>query len=171
MGNVFAWIVDRLRWLFLGGAIVGVVLAYGGWTDAARIRDLETNGVEATAAIEGATRTKRRRGGESYALKLKWRDAKGALVTADRVPVSNEFARRIIRDDKIMLDRVRIKYLRDATIDSVPIVLDDAARQEENDAFMLKTGMALAGGGALGFVLMFLLSGRRRRDAASPQAH
>jgi hypothetical protein len=171
MTSVYAWIIDRLRWLCLGAAIIGVVLAYGGWSDASRIRDLEANGLEATAAIESATRTKRRRGGESYALKLTWRDAQGTVRTAERVTVSNEFARRMIRDDKIVLDRVRIKYLRDSTIDSEPIVLDDAGRQEEKDEFMLTVGLAMAGGGAVGFLLMFLLSGRRRRGDASPQAH
>jgi hypothetical protein len=164
MNRILAWIVDRLRWLFLIVTGIGVVLVYLGWTDAARIRDLQANGVVATATIEGATRTKRRRGGESYTLKLSWRDAKGTLQTSDRVSVSNAFALRIIRDGKIMLNQVRIKYLAD--IDSEPLVIDDASRQAETDDFMLTIGAYLTGGGAVGALLFFLLA-RRRRDAVA----
>jgi hypothetical protein len=165
MNRIFAWIVDRLRWLFLIATGIGVVLIYMGWTDGARIRDLHANGVETTAAVNGATRTKGRRSGESFTLKLSWRDAKGAVLTSDRVPVSNDFARRIIRDGRVTLDRVRIKYLADA-IDTQPLVLDDAARQAETDDFMLTMGLSLAGGGAVCSLLMFLLA-RRRRDAVA----
>src|SRR5262245_51553810 len=125
--RIFAWIVGRLRWLCLGATGLGVVLVYMGWTDSARIRDLQANGVEATAVIDSATRVKRRRGGESHALKLVWRDAKGVVQTADNVSVSSGFAHRIIRNDKIVVGSVRIKYLPEATIDSKPLVLDDAA--------------------------------------------
>jgi hypothetical protein len=165
MNRILGWIVDRLRWLFLIATGIGVVLVYMGWSDGSRIRDLQANGIEATAIIDGATRTKGRRSGESFTLKLSWRDAKGALLTSDRVPVSNEFARRIIRNDKVVLDRVRIKYLADG-IDAPPLVLDDAARQAERDDFMLTLGLGLAGGGAVCSLLMFLLA-RRRRDAVA----
>jgi hypothetical protein len=168
MDRIFAWIVDRLRWLCLGATGLGIVLVYLGWTDAARIRDLQANGVEATATIESATRTKRRRSGESYALKLVWRDAKGVVQTADSVSVSLAFAHRIIRNDKIVVDALRIKYLPEAT-DVEPLVLDDAAGQADKDDFMLTAGIGLAGVGGVGSLLFFLLP-RRRRAAASPQA-
>ncbi len=169
MNRILAWIVDRLRWLFLIATGIGVVLVYMGWTDGARVRDLQANGVEATATINGATRTKGRRSGESYSLKLSWRDAKGALLTSDRVSVSSAFARKIIRDDRVILDRVRIKYLADG-IDSPPLVLDDAARQAETDDFMLTMGLGLAGGGAVCSLLTFLLTRRRRNAVASAPA-
>jgi hypothetical protein len=63
---------------------------------------------------------------------------------------------------------VRIRYLPEATIDSVPLVLDDAAEQASTDDFMLMAGMGLAGGGAVGSLLLFLLP-RRRRAPAAPQ--
>ena len=65
-----------------------------------------------------------------------------------------------------MRDDVRIKYLPDATIDSVPIVLEDAARQEEQYESMMKFGFGLAGVGAVGSGLFFLLGRRRNRVAA-----
>jgi hypothetical protein len=167
MNRILVWLVDRLRWLFLIAAGIGVVLVYMGYTDGARIRDLQANGLEVTANVEGATRTKGRRSGESFTLKLSWRDAKGAVLTSDRVPVSNAFAHRIIRGDRIMLNSVRIKYLPDGS-DTAPLVLDDADRQAENDDFMLKLGLGLTGGGGVLSLLMFLLTRRRREVVPAP---
>lgn len=169
MGRFFAWIVDRVRWLLLAAAGIGALFVYLGWSDAARIRDIETNGIEAVARIDGATRSKGRRSGESYSLKLAWRDNKGGIQTHEKVKISSTFAQQIIRNDKIVRDVVRIKYLPDATIDSVPIVLEDAARQEDQDAFMMNLGFGLAGGGLVGSGLFFLI-GRRRRSVAAPQS-
>jgi hypothetical protein len=170
MGRFFAWIVDRLRWLMVGAALVGAGFIYLGWSDAARIRDVEVNGIETVANVEGATRTKRRRGGETYSLKLAWRDNRGGVQTHDRVTISSAFARQIIVDDRISRATVRIKYLPEATIDSVPIVLEDAARQEEQDAFMMQLGLGLAGVGVVGSGLFFLVGRRRRDEPMSPQA-
>jgi hypothetical protein len=166
MARFFGWIVERLRWLLLAAAAGGAVMVYIGWSDAQRIRDVETNGIETVARIDGATRTKGRRSGESYSLKLAWRDNKGGIQTHETVKVSNTFALQIIRNDRVVRDAVRIKYLPDATIDSVPIVLEDAARQEEQDESMMKFGFGLAGVGAVGSGLFFLLGRRRNRVAA-----
>lgn len=166
MAGFLAWIVDRVRWLLLAAIGVGALFVYWGWSDTTRIRDIEANGVEAVAAIEGATRSKRRRSGsESFALKLVWRDAKGAVRTHDGVTISNTFARQIIVNDKIVRDSVRIKYVPGADADSMPmpIVLDDANRQQSEDDFMIWMGAGIAGAGALGSGLMFLF-GRRRRS-------
>jgi hypothetical protein len=171
MARLFAWVVDRLRWLALAAAVFGAVLVYFGWSDAARIRDVEANGIETVAGIEGATRTKGRRSGETYSLKLVWRDSKGAVQTHDKVTISSTFARQIIVNDRIVRQAVRIKYLPDATIDSVPIVLEDAARQEEQDQFMVTLGLGLAGFGVVGSGLFFLIGRRRHSDPAGPAAH
>jgi hypothetical protein len=164
MDRIFAWIVDRLRWLLLGATGLGLVLAYMGWSDSSRIHDIQTNGVEATARVEGATRVQRRRGGESYSLKITWQDAKGATRSADKVTVSSTYARRHISGNTITLDTVRIKYLPDDA-ETKPIVLDDVGRQEDSDEFMLTLGIGLAGGGAVGSLLMFLFTRRRRSEA------
>jgi hypothetical protein len=167
INRILAWLIDRLRWLFLIAAGVGVVLAYMGYTDGARIRDLQANGVEATANVEGATRTKGRRSGESFTLKLSWRDANGTVLTSDRVPVSNTFAHRVIRGDRIMLNSVRIKYLPDGS-DIPPLVLEDAGRQADDDDLMFKVGLGLTGGGGVLALLMFLLARRRQEAAPAP---
>lgn len=170
MARFMAWIVDRLRWLLLGAVGLGAVLVYFGWSDAARIREVEANGIETVANIEGATRRKGRRSGESYSLKLIWRDNKGAVQTHDKVNISSTFARQIIADDRIVRQSVRIKYLPEATIDSVPLVLEDAGRQEDQDTFLMQLGFGLAGVGAVGSGLFFLVGRRRRDEPVSPQA-
>jgi hypothetical protein len=167
MAGILAWIVDRLRWALAGAVAVGLLMVYWAWTDATRIRDVEANGIEGVAVIEGATRAKRRRGGETYALKLAWRDTNGEVQRAEKVTVSNTFARQIISGDRIVRDSVRIKYPREATIDSIPIVLEDVARQEETDDFLMKFGLGISALGAVGSGLFFLM-GRRRRDANAP---
>jgi hypothetical protein len=167
MGRIAAWLVDRLRWALLAAVGVGGLMVYWGWSDAARIHEVETSGIETTAVIDGATRTKRRRGGETYSLKLSWRDGKGQTQTAENVTISSAFARQIIRDDRIARQTLRIKYLPDATIDSKPIVLEDAARQEDQDDFMMKFGGGIAATGAVGSALFFLI-GRRRRSEDTP---
>jgi hypothetical protein len=167
MNRILAWLIHRLRWLFLIATGIGIVLVYMGYTDGARIRDLQANGVVATANVDGATRTKGRRSGESFTLKLSWRDAKGAVQSSDRVRVSNAFAHRIIRGDRIMISSVRIKYLPDGS-DTAPLVLDDADRQAENDDFMFNLGLGLTGGGGVLSLIMFLLARRRQTSVAAP---
>jgi len=164
---MLAWLIDKVRWLFIVAAVGGPVAAYFGWADTRRLSDVEANGVEAVALIEGATRTQGRRGGTSYALNLAWKDAKCGVRKAEKVSVSREFADQIIRYDQIVRPSVRIKYMRDD--DTVtPVVVEDPNR-EDRDAFMLQAGL---GGGAVGMVglgLMFLM-GRCRRTEPAAQA-
>jgi hypothetical protein len=160
---MLAWLMDKVRWLLLLAAVGGPALAYFSWADAARIRDVETNGVEATALIEGATRTQRRRGGTSYALDLAWKDAKGGVRKAEKVSVSRSFADQIIRNDKLTRNSLRIKYLRDDE-SITPVVIEDASRQEDQDAFMVQAGVGAGAVGIVGSVLMLMM--RRRRQTA-----
>src|SRR5262245_55842230 len=158
---MLAWLIDKVRWLLLVAAVGGPALAYYSWSDAERIRDVETNGVEAVAVIEGATRTQRRRGGTSYSLDLAWKDSKGAVRKAEKVAVSRGFADKIIQNDKLTRDALRIKYLRDdPTV--TPVLVEDANRQEEQDAFMVQAGVGAGAVGIAGSALMLLL--RRRRQ-------
>jgi hypothetical protein len=160
---MLAWLIDKVRWLLLIAAVGGPALAYYSWSDAERIRDVETNGVEAVAVIEGATRTQRRRGGTSYSLDLAWKDSKGGVRKAEKVGVSRAFADQIVRNDKLTRDAVRIKYLRDdPTV--TPVLVEDANRQEEQDAFMVQAGVGAGAVGIAGSALMLLL--RRRRQTA-----
>lgn len=161
---MIGWIVGKLKSLFLIAAIGGPALAGYMWWDAEHIRDVEARGLEVTATIDGATRTKRRRGGTSYDVNLAWKDQKGTARTATAVSVSTAFASQIIHDDKIVRDKVRIKYLTD-DLDAKPILLEDADRQASTDRELIWVG---AGAGAVGIIgsLLFLLVGRRREETA-----
>jgi hypothetical protein len=163
---MLAWLLGKMRWLLLIAALGGPVMAYFGWADTQRLHNIEANGVEAVAAIEGATRTQRRRGGTSYALNLAWKDAKGAVRQAEKVPVSREFANQIIGDDKIVRASVRIKYLRDdETV--TPMVIGDANRHQDLDAFMVRAGVGAGAVGIMGSALMLLMGRRRRTEPAA----
>ena len=161
---MIAWLVGKIRWLLLLGAVGGPVFAYIGWSDAERIKEVEKNGVEATAAIDGATRRKGRRSGVSYSVNLAWKDTKGNVQKAEKIAVSQSFADKIIRDDKIVRDTLKIKYLPDE-LDAKPVIIEDAQRQDESDQFMMQAGL---GAGAVGIVgsLLMLLRGRRRSAQA-----
>jgi hypothetical protein len=160
---MLAWLIDKVRWLLLIAAVGGPALAYFSWSDAERIRDVETNGVEAVAVIEGATRSQRRRGGTSYSLDLAWKDGKGSVRKAEKVGVSRAFADQIIQNDKLTRNSLRIKYLRDDPSIS-PVLMEDASRQEDQDAFMVQAGIGAGAVGIAGSAVMLVL--RRRRQTA-----
>jgi hypothetical protein len=164
---MIAWFFSKIRWLLLLAAFGGPVLAYLGWSDAQRIRDVEQRGVETTAVIEGATRTKRRRGGTTYSIKLAWKDGKGQVQKAEKITVSSTFANMIIRDDKIIRDTLKIKYLPD-TLESSPVIVEDAQRQEESDTTMIQAGIGAGVVGIVGTGLVFLFG--RRRSAGTESA-
>jgi len=171
MGRFLSWVVDRLNWTLAAVTIFGLLGAYAGWSNVARIRDVEANGVETTAIIEGATRNTRRRGsgdGETYDLKLAWRDTKGEVQKAEKVAISSTFAGQIISGDTITRATVRIKYVRDAAIK--PIVLEDAARRAETDDFIMRLGFGIAAFGVVCSALFLFINRRRRGVAASPEA-
>jgi hypothetical protein len=159
---MIAWLVGKIRWLMLVAAVGGPVMAYLGWSEAARIKDVEQQGVEATAVIDGATRRKGRRSGTSYSVDLAWKDAKGVAQKVEKISISQSFAGQIIRDDKIVRNTVKIKYLPDA-LDSKPVIIEDAQRQEESDTFMMQAGLGVGALGIVGSLLMLLF---RRRAAA-----
>jgi hypothetical protein len=160
---MLAWLIDKVRWLLLIAAVGGPALAYFSWSDAERIRDVETNGVETTAVIEGATRTQRRRGGTSYALDLAWKDGKGGVRKAEKVGVSRAFADQLVKNDRLTRNALRIKYLRDDP-SVTPVVVEDASRQEDQDAFMVQAGIGAGAVGIAGSAVMLLM--RRRRQTA-----
>ena len=162
---MLAWILGKMKSLFLLAAIGGPALAGWMWWDEMRIRDVEQRGLEATATIEGATKVKRRRSGTSYDVDLAWKAGNGEARSAKRVPLSAAFAASIIRDDRIIRNSVRIKYLADDA-EAQPIMLEDAGRQAETDRELMWVG---AGAGAIGILgsLVFLVAGRRGGQATA----
>src|SRR5262245_66355567 len=103
MARFLAWIGDlrQARRVFLVATVIGAVLFYFRWAEVTRIREVESNGIEAVATVEGATRTTRG-SSESYTLRLVWRDARGITESDDKVRIRNGFAHAIISACKII---------------------------------------------------------------------
>ncbi len=162
---MLAWLFGKIKMLFGLAAIGGPVMAFIGWQDVQRIEQLEKEGIEAVAAIDGATRKKSRRGGTTYSVNLAWKDAKGEMRKAEGLSISQAFAGQIIRGDNIVRNTVKLKYLA-ADADTKPIIVEDKNRQEENDTFMMQGGLAAGGVGILGSALFLLIARRRKAQAA-----
>jgi hypothetical protein len=162
---MLAWLGGKLKMLFGIAAIGGPVMAFLGWQDHNRIQQVETEGVEATASIEGATRKKSRRGGTTYSIDLAWKDDKGQPRAAKGLTISTGFANQIIRDDKIVRRTLKVKYLM-ADPDVNPIVVEDKSRQEESDTFMMQAGAGAGAVGLIGVALMLMLGRRRNASEA-----
>lgn len=158
-----SWLLGKIKWLLLVAMIGGPFISYLGWEDKQRILNVQENGVETTALIEGATRKKKRRRSERFSVDLAWQDAQGNVRKAKGISIDSDLAATLIKDDKIVVDALPIKYLEgDRT--SRPVIMHDVPGQIESSDMMLKLG---AGGGALGFLgsLGGFLWGRRRKSA------
>lgn len=167
MSGIVSWIMGKLKWLLVIAALGGPFLAYISWEDGERVKRVAAEGVEAQASVEGATRTRSRRGVTSYSLDLAWKDADGQSHTAEKVSISRDFADRIIVNDRLTVDTLRIKYLPGEAGKSGVIIQDDAAKQADLDHEMVYLG---AGAGVIGVLgsAGFFLMGRRRSEQQQP---
>lgn len=158
------WLLGKIKWLLLVAAVGGPILAFISWQDEQRRHAVVANGVDATAEIEGLTRSKRRRGGTSYKVSLSWTDADGKARSATDVPLSNGYAERMIRNDKIVVDKLPIRYIAKSETEENVILAEDESWQEKSDRELIYAGAIAGLVGAIGWGLIFLL-GRRRKTA------
>lgn len=156
---MLSWIIGKLKWLCLLAAVGGPVMAYFGYSSAVEMKDVLANGVETTAVIDGGAVRKGRRSGTSYSLDLHWNDKAGARQQAEKVSISSALADKIIVGDKLVRDKLTIKYLAGAA-EVKPVILEDAARQIGNNEQMVPV---MIGAGVLGAIgsAFFLMRGRR----------
>lgn len=156
------WIFGKLKWLLIVAAIGGPVSAYMGWTDVDRVNQVVAKGVETEALITGATRKKGRKSGTSYYVDLTWKDSKGEVQRTSDIHMSGAMARKLIRDDKIVVDSVRIKHLAELPGKEGVVLLDDASEELDLDRFMMYGGAIAGMIGIIGCALVFGLFNRRR---------
>jgi hypothetical protein len=167
LSGIIGWIVGKIKWLLILAAIGGPVLAYFGWEDAQRRQDIAKRGVEATATVAGATKTTRKRGGVSYTVNLQWKDANGKDRSAEKISISSDYARQIIRNDRLTIAETRVKYVPDATDDkSGVMIVADTGKQDDLDEGMIYAGAGIGAIGIVGSALFFFL-GRRREEEAT----
>jgi LPXTG-motif cell wall-anchored protein len=162
-----AWIMRRVKLLFGLMAISPLLLLGFSLYDTYSIypakKELFNTGTEVAADIEGGTRTKRRRSGTSFSVNLAWKDKAGKARTAEKVSISKSLADRIIQNDVLTVDTLKIKYMEgDDTV--APFVLaDNPATGPSPPAGLEMAGFALPIGllGAAGFYFL-----RRREKRA-----
>ena len=159
---MMAWIVGKVKWLLLIGAVGGPVMAYLGYSGAVEIRDVLAQGQEATATIDGGSIRKGRKSGTSYSVNLSWTDKTGQKLTADKVSITSRLADQIIVGDKIVRDTVKIKYLAGAA-ETKPVILEDAELKITNSQEMVPLGLGACLVGAIGSAFFLL----RRQQATA----
>ena len=154
--------ISNIKWLLVIAMIGGPVMAFLGFQDGNRLSNLQDNGVEVEAYIEGATKTTGRRSGTSYDVDLVWQDSSGETRSAKEVKISSAFATGIIQGDQIVADTVKVLYLPDdASVK--PALMGDLSAQ----LIRTKSNMQLGGvAGLVGLVgtILFFVLGRRRKQ-------
>jgi hypothetical protein len=110
---MIAWILSRLKWLGLLAAVSPFVVGGLEYNSASTASDFAKNGVEVMADVDGGTRTKRRRSGTSFSLDLSWQDKAGKTQRAEKVSIPRDMADRIIVNDQLTVDKIKILYIPD----------------------------------------------------------
>ena len=164
-----AWILRRVKLLFLVMALVPVLLLGFSIYDAnvayPQKRELFEKGTEVAAEIEGGTRTKRRRSGTSFSVNLAWKDKAGKPRTAEKVSIGTTLANRIIQNDVLTVDTLKIKYL-EADPEAGIFVLADNPTTGPSPPFGLGAVLAGLPVGLLGAAGFYFLRRREKRAVA-----
>jgi hypothetical protein len=154
---MISWIVRRLKLLLWGMAVSPLLfLGYGLYDQFVRFPEQKAvydTGTEVAAHIDGGTRTKRRRSGTSFSVNLTWTDKAGKQRTAEKLSIGQALASKIIQNDQLIVDTLKIKYL-EADDSVAPLVLAELTSPGPSPpiGFALALGMlpiAAMGGGIL----------------------
>jgi hypothetical protein len=108
--------------LFLGalGALLLVWTAYSAWRTSATL----DRGTQTWAQITKAERTTGWVGTRNRKIALRWTDMNAQERTTSLTEVSPEFWNELVRDGKVVVARIRIKYLDDYP-SAPPLMIDD----------------------------------------------
>jgi hypothetical protein len=159
--------LSNLKWALLLAIVAGPAFAYFSYTEVQTLKRVMTEGVEATAVVDGGESRSGRRSGTTYKIHAIWTDQTGA-ERAENITISSEYAGRIIEDDYLLIESVVVKYLAsDSTVPAV--VAEDAPQQIADKELMIWLGI---GGGIIGAIgsAIFFLMGRKKPEAASTTA-
>jgi Protein of unknown function (DUF3592) len=160
---VFSNWLSNIKWLLLLAIVAGPAFAYFSYTEAQAIKRVTAEGVEVTAAVDGAESQKSRRGARTYSVHATWATEAG-LQRAEDLAITSDFAGKIIQDDYLVIDSVKVKYLPNDA-EAKAVVVDDAAQQIADKEMMTYLGI---GGGVLGIIgsACFFLLGRKKKSPA-----
>jgi hypothetical protein len=166
---MIAWILRRVKLLFLVMALAPVLLFGFSLYDANVLypqkRDLFDKGTEVAADIEGGTRTKRRRSGTSFSVNLAWQDKAGKPRTAEKVSISAALANKIIQNDVLTIDTLKIKYSESDPEAGVFVLADNPASGPSSPAG-LETALSSLPIALLGMGGFYFLRRREQKTVA-----
>jgi hypothetical protein len=160
----------NFRWMPILGVMLGLVGAFAFWEEQQQIRIAEARGAEATATIIQIRRqSDSQNKNTSYWADIRWRDAAGKERIKDRIPVSGTFARRVMKDGRVVQHETRIKYLADDP-EARPLLLEDRAHNDWITPGMMWLCLGFAAFAAYGWVHMLLWERRAARRAGASGA-
>jgi hypothetical protein len=141
MGNV---LFGTFRWMPILGVLIGLAGGYFFREESERIALVDREGAEAVAAlIQIRQQTSSRNNSTSYWADIRWRDRSGAERRAEKIPVTGSFARRVMRDGRLLQRETRIKYLQGRP-EVRPLLLEDGAHYNWKTPAMMWGSLAFS---------------------------
>ena len=139
------------RWMPILGVIIGLVGGYFFWEEKQRIALVDAQGIETTATlIQIRQQTSSQTNSTSYWADIRWRDQTGAERRMEKIPVTGTFARRVLRDGRLVQRETRIKYLPEQP-EVRPVLLEDGAHNNWKTPAMMWGAFAFAAFCAFGW--------------------
>jgi hypothetical protein len=139
------------RWMPILGVIIGLVGGYFFWEEKQRIALVDAQGIETTATlIQIRQQTSGQTKNTSYWADIRWRDQTGAERRMEKIPVTGTFARRVLRDGRLVQHETRIKYLSEQP-EVRPLLLEDGAHNNWKTPAMMWGTFAFAAFCAFGW--------------------
>jgi hypothetical protein len=162
---MISWILSRLKWLGLLGAVSPFIVGGLEYNSASIASDFATNGVEVMADVDGGTRTKRRRTGTSFSLDMSWKDKAGQTLTAEKVSIPRDLADRIIVNDQLTVDKIKILYIPDRPGRKAVVATANARNVAEPVGAALKMFGMFLPVSLIGGALFYFLRRREQQSA------
>lgn len=163
---MISWILSRLKWIGLLAGLSPFIVSGLEYNSASIASEFAKSGVEVDAEVDGGTRTKRRRTGTSFTLDLSWKDKAGKVQRAEKVSIPRDIADRIIANDQLTVDKIKILYLPDAPHRAPVVASANARHVAEPGSAALKMFGAFIPVGLIGGGLFWFLRRRERQAAA-----
>jgi hypothetical protein len=157
--KILSWVMAVSPLLFVGFSL------FDTYYDYPIRKEMFDKGTETVASIEGGTRSKRRRSGTSFSVNLAWKDKSGAPRSAEKVSISTTLADQLIKDDALIVDTLKIKYL-EGDAEATPLVLADMASTGPGAPLGLELALYLLPVGLIGGGILYGLRRREQRTTA-----